>query len=264
MVPVKIHQRIMIPLLPPKILRWDIASRITQRFQTSKKILITSGCSFTTCGTLDVPASWPGFVSNRCGFEYCIDLSHPGVGNEYIANSVLNYIHSLSVEQRKEIMVVVMWSGLDRLENLTKDTSKHHASIDGIEYRRSFVENDISKDLAYAEVWRSWKNIVLLDSYLGSQGIQYAFTSYVNLIDPPFLPKRDLTPHFFEKLSDDKFQTLKSMPWLHDHQDCLFEYCFKNDHLADDLFHPNYHGSLGWSDDILLPSLLAKEFTQKL
>jgi len=213
---------------------------------------------------LNVPANWPGFVSNRCGFRYCVDLSYPGVGNEFIANSVLNYVHSLSIDQRKEIMVVIMWSGLDRLETLTSNISKQHASIDSIEYSRANFANNISKELSAAEVWRSWKNIVFLDSYLRSQDIQYAFTSYVNLIEPPFFPKRDLTPHFFENLSDDKFKTLKSLPWLHDHQDCLFEYCLKNDFLADDLFHPNYHGSLGWSDDILLPGMMQKEFIQAL
>ena len=161
-------------------------------------------------------------------------------------------------------MIVVMWSGLDRLENLAKGTSDKHASIDGIGYRRAIFANNISKESSAAEVWRSWKNIVFLDSYLRSQDIQYAFTSYVNLIDPPFLPKRDLTPHFFGNLSDDKFQTLKSMPWLHDHQDCLFEYCFKNNQLGDDLFHPMYDGHLNWSDHVLLPSMLAKEFIQKL
>ena len=254
----------MNPLLPPKILKWDVEFWATQRFQTSKKILVTSGCSFTAPGILNIPASWPGLVSTRCGFDHCVDLSWNGVGNEYIANSVLNYVHSLSIRQRKEIMIVVMWSGLDRLENLAKGTSDKHASIDGIGYRRAIFANNISKESSAAEVWRSWKNIVFLDSYLRSQDIQYAFTSYVNLIDPPFLPKRDLTPHFFGNLSDDKFQTLKSMPWLHDHQDCLFEYCFKNNQLGDDLFHPMYDGHLNWSDHVLLPSMLAKEFIQKL
>jgi len=252
--------------LPPKILNWDEKFfHSSKMYQTSKKILVTSGCSFTAATlSLDQPASWPGFVRDRCGFEYCVDLSYPGAGNEYIANSVLNYIHSLSVEQCKEIIVVVMWSGLDRLEDLTKKISMQCPSVDGIEYRIHAPGNSIPKDLAYAEIWRSWKNIVFLDSYLRSQGIQHAFTSYVNLIDPPFLPKRDRTPHFFGNLSDDKFQTLKSMPWLHDHQDCLFEYCFKNDHLADDLFHPSYDGSRSWTDHVLLPSMLAKEFIQKL
>jgi hypothetical protein len=255
-----------LPPLPPKILNWDEkffhSSKI---YQTSKKILVASGCSFTAATqSLDQPASWPGFVRDRCGFEYCVDLSYPGVGNEYIANAVLNYIHSLSMEQCKEIMVVVMWSGLDRLEGLTKKISIQKPSIDGIEYRRP-IGDSTSKEVAAAEVWRSWKNIVFLDSYLRLKNIQYAFTSYVNLLDPPFLPKRDLTPHFFGNLPDNKLQTLKSMPWLHDHQDCMFEYCFKNDDFLEvDLFHPNFHGSLNWSNHVLLPGMLAKEFIQKL
>jgi hypothetical protein len=250
-------------LMPPRILKWDLQSH-NQRYQTNKKILVTSGCSFTNCNNLSLASNWPGYVRDRCGFEYCVDLSYPGVGNEYIANSVLNYVDALSIEQRKEIILIVMWSGLDRLETLTKDLSKTAPSIDGIEYRRANHGNNISNELSAAEVWRSWKNIVFLDSYLCMQNIQYAFTSYVNLLDPPFFPKRDLTPHFFGNLSKDKLQTLKSMPWLHNHQDCLFEYCFKNDHLSSDLFHPNYQGGYNWTDYVLLPGMLVKEFIQKL
>ena len=67
----------------PKLLKWEYS--LSQKYTCPESVLITSGCSFTSSTLqLDTAASWPGFVVDRCRFNYCIDYSFPGAGNEYI------------------------------------------------------------------------------------------------------------------------------------------------------------------------------------
>jgi hypothetical protein len=95
-------------LLPPKYMRWNYA--LDQQYYCNQKQLITSGCSFTaSTNQLDCAASWPGFMRDRCRFEETIDLSYPGMGNDYIYQSIMNNINN-------ESLVVVMWSGIDNVD----------------------------------------------------------------------------------------------------------------------------------------------------
>jgi hypothetical protein len=80
----------------PKLLKWNHS--LSQKYTCTESVLLTSGCSFTSSTLqLDAAASWPGYVVDRCRFDYCIDYSFPGAGNEYIANSILNYFQPLMI-----------------------------------------------------------------------------------------------------------------------------------------------------------------------
>jgi len=253
---------------PPKLLKWPRA--LDQHYTQDQKILVTAGCSFTANTVrLDGPYSWPGVVLDRCGFEHCVDLSYPGVGNEFIANSVLNYVEGLDPALFKDVMIVVCWSGPDRKEELLTDAnklSKISPQIDNITYQwfRDSPSNQTRYPRYPGEVWRSWKNIIFLQNYLENKKIKFGFSLYCNTVDPPFLPRRDLTENFIDHLSKEKMTALKNCTWLHQFKDSFFEYCFfNNDCLSEDLFHPNTRGSLLWSDQVLLPGILAKNLITK-
>jgi hypothetical protein len=243
--------------LPPKILNWP--TQIPQHYSCNNfEVLITGGCSFTasTCW-LDGPASWPGFVKYRCNIPVCIDLSYPGVGNEYIANSILAEIEDQLVKKDKsKIFVLISWSGLDRKEELSFLNHNHAPKIDDINYSRADIKHQDTKNkYIEVEVWKSWKNIVLIKNYLENKQIAHAFFSYCNLLDPPFLPKRDSTPNWPNHISDARLNTLRQIPWAIPHSDSLFEFCFMNDFLGEDFFHPTLAGIEAWTDTILLPNL---------
>lgn len=239
---------------PPKIMSWE--RTLDQHYCCNYDILITSGCSFTaSTGWLDGPASWPGYVKDRCNIPLCVDLSYPGAGNEYIANSVLAEIESRHPDSYSSILVLIGWSGLDRKEDLVVGVDTL-PKIDDISYLRAgAIVNPLPDKWQLAEVWRSWKNIIFTKNYLENKKIFYGFFSYCNLLDPPFLPKRDLTPEWPENIRKDRIERLQEINWIVPHNQSLFEFAFEHDCLDHDLFHPTVEGNMQWTDQILLPNL---------
>jgi hypothetical protein len=235
---------------PPKLLKWS--RNLDQHYCTDQNILITAGCSFTASTIqFECPASWPGYVLDRCGFDHCVDLSYPGVGNEFIANSILNYVEDLDPNMYNDVLIMICWSGPSRKEEL--GNLDNVVQIDGVSYKRTDQFSD------QAETWRSWKNIIFTQNYLENKKIKFGFSWYCNVIEPPFLPRRDLTADFATQLTPHKNTQLKNCTWVHDPKDSIFEFCFLNDDcLAEDMFHPNAQGALLWTDQVLLPGMLSK------
>jgi hypothetical protein len=244
----------MISAFSPKIMSWS--RQLDQHYKSKYQTLITSGCSFTASTNLfDGPSSWPGFVKDRCNIPLCVDLSFPGAGNEYIANSILAEIENKTEIELRTIFVIVCWSGLDRKENLECDNI-NTPNIDGVYYNRAQMSTvPTPEKWKRAEVWRSWKNIIFTKNYLENKKVNHAFVFYCNVFDPPFLPKRDLTPEWPKNISSSRITSLKQIPWAIPHNQSLFEFAFENDYLGDDLFHPTYQGNFEWTDKVLLPNL---------
>jgi hypothetical protein len=193
----------MMNFLPvPKYLNWQ-DTRISQHYHCNQTLLITSGCSFTSSTVwLKGAASWPGYTRDRCGFEQAIDMSFPGAGNFFIADSIKYAIEKCCQEQDPEkILVIVMWSGIDRAEytQIAETFSGNEPMLDNLVYKR------LSEDLITDQVRRDTTNQSLaciknLIEYLEHKSIAWVFTSYANLLFPPFVPKRDTTHHWQDYL----------------------------------------------------------------
>lgn len=221
-------------LKPPKLMQWEPS--IPQHYSTDKKVLLVSGCSFTAnTNQLEYCASWPGFVLDRCRFDRCWDLSYPGVGNEFISDGIRKHLdHQESVT---DYFVIIMWSGLNRT---TKTKDKHE-----------------SAELSANIILDMWE-------YLQSRSIPAVFTQYTNMLFPPFLPKRDITHEFPKYVSKETLDRLNAIPWIPtDPMDFLFEYAFRKDMLAEDMFHPGLGCSESWTDNILLPNMLKQGLITK-
>ena len=91
-------------ILPPKQLNWT--KTLEQRYSSNRTIGIVSGSSFTA-GTdqLKMASSWPGYVYERCGLEKIIDLSFPATNNQYISDSTINYLESISQQEKNNLYV---------------------------------------------------------------------------------------------------------------------------------------------------------------
>lgn len=246
----------------PKLLKW--APGVPQQYTSKRSILLTSGCSFTA-STLqtDFAASWPGFVLDRCGFDHCVDYSYPGIGNEYIGDSILH--HLASVTNPKDYMVIVMWTGLDRIES--KEKIKEQPLLGDVSYIRKPGRDPVNG------VANSAKKIIEVQEYLESNNISYVFSTHCNLLFPPYsskrfsflFPKRDTTPEFDKHLDKDTLTQLKTLNWIPKTNDeFLYEFGARQDLLADDLFHPTNKCTDLWTDKVLLPQMCAGNLIEKL
>ena len=241
----------LVNFLPvPKLLRWDW--NLSQSHRCDRTILVTSGCSFTASTlTLDSANSWPGFVRDRCRFDHAVDWSMPGSGNLYISDSIIKYVKSLTESQKQDIFVVVMWSGLDREEDVS--LSLEQPCIDGFSYQRR--DPRLSKK---QQALDSYNNIIRTKEYLEQQKIPFAFTFYMNLLYPPCLPSRDTTHTFNSFLDSDRLSNLKKLCWTPSNpNDYLYDFSFYHNYLdqSSDKFHPGSGCILDWTDTVLLPSL---------
>ena len=243
----------------PKFLGWKPS--IPQHYQTNKSVLLTSGCSFTASTTqVEIPASWPGFVLDRCRFDYCIDYSYPGVGNEYIGDSIIYHLSNLSMNELKNYMVIIMWSGINRIDRKVA-IGNSQPIINNVSYiRETAVGNDVKKTAQL-----SADKIFELHDFLTKRSIPFVFSYYCNLLYPPYIPKRDTTPEFDNYVSKETLKKLRELPWIPKKpMDFMFEFGFKNDLLDDDLFHPSMRNLEYWTDQILLPEMVNQNLISKI
>jgi len=234
----------------------------SQTYRTKKSILVTSGCSFTCSGRLDTCAStWPGLLKQQCGMAQAFDYSFPGVGNDYIAESILHHFSSMPDQDAEKTLVVVMWSGLNRF---LKKVSQLDSGNPGPFLKEHFYcRNDnpikISTDneLKTLGAQQSADRIFQVADYLTSRNISFAFSFYCNLLYPPYIPKPDLTHEFDNYVDSTTLINLKKLPIIPKKpMDFMFEYGFAHDQLANDGFHPNYDCIVRWTNNILLPGLV--------
>jgi hypothetical protein len=246
----------------PKLLKWQYS--LSQNYTTNQKILVTSGCSFTSSTLqLDTAASWPGFVVDRCRFNHGIDYSYPGVGNDYIGDSILYHFKDISNAEINQYMVVIMWSGIDRVETKIPN-SVDQPNLGGTNYYRYKCKNEVLFHDEQAQ--QSYQKIVEVHDYLTSRNINFLFTSYSNLLFPPYIPKRDTSKEFDYWLEKDKITVLRNLNWAPKNpMHYLYEYAFTQDYLTEgDGFHPPNECNLEWTDKILLPELKKQKLIYEL
>ena len=74
------------------------------------KHLVTTGCSFST------PGKWPHYLDSRLENIQVYNLGRDSAGNDWISKTAIYQSHKLlqSGVQPEEILIIVMWSGIDR------------------------------------------------------------------------------------------------------------------------------------------------------
>ena len=244
------------PVLPPKILDWSCDDGLAQTYACDFDLLITSGCSFTaSTAWFNGPASWPGYVRDRCGINKAIDMSYPAMGNRYIADSVMYAVDTLCKEHTaKNPLVIVMWSGLDRIDSVRPLNAQNQGllRLHDMVYQRIYENAD-----PQSTTLQSYELMVSMDRYLGDKNISHVFSSYSNVLFPPFVPKRDTTNHFQDYLDQDQIKALQSLPWVpRQPMDFLYEWAWRNEYLTQgDHFHPPFEAHKAWTEEILLPGM---------
>ena len=240
-------------LIPPKIMQWVPA--LDQHYSTDKKVLVVSGASFTaSTNQLECAASWPGYLYDRCRFEKVIDLSYPGVGNEYVSDSIVEYFGNINPVDFQNYIVVIMWSGLGWITKKVVN-SIEPPCVGSVSYQRKSTipsEEDYQIDTKI-----SYRKIVETRQFLEKNKISYAFTCYANLLFPPCLPLGDRSCTFNKYLTTEEVKELQKIPWVPDNpRDYLYDYAFFHDY--DATYHPPVECNLKWTDQVLLPNMSAQ------
>jgi hypothetical protein len=241
--------------------------------------VLVSGCSFTHWP--ESPGSpknvcWPAPLADLRPDLQIVNLAEPGAGNQYIANSVVRHVleHPGQVD-----MVLVMWSGVSRLDFLTDlSDPAWHALFDNYGFYRRIetcpnklgyifsggfygpwmqnsdttalfrqmykVSNHLS--LAHANIIE----MVKTQFFLKALGIPYRFMSYVNYwhSGDTCSPNGDFGVLKFPELAP----LINSIDWsnwifANDQQDGIYEMAKTANDYNGDRFHPGASTNLQWA-----------------
>ena len=222
--------------------------------------LLTNGCSFS-----HGPESWPYALQEKLGCDL-VNLGMPSAGNTYIHDSTIS-----ELSKNKYDMVIIMWSGMSRLDLKVSDVSEFKGSHASSEYQVSIndfaakiIENGNESDLIekdwiflhhtahakhklledYQKTYRLYSGsvdilvyntlikLISLQSVLKQMNIKYLFTFYID---------------YFDKLRSN--ETLFSMLDLENIfvEDNLHEIAKRNNWFAEDNSHPGALAHEQWA-----------------
>lgn len=239
--------------------------------------ILISGCSFTRWPEKpgsDKNICWPAYLDPKYSVT---NLAEPGAGNQYIANSV---IRTISENPGKFRMVLIMWSGVSRLDFLTDLSDPDwHALFDSFGFYRRvdscpndlgyifsggqigpWINHDATKDLfknmymVSSDLSLAYQNlmeIVKTQYYLKAKNIPYLFMSYVNYW---VHDKRHISPNGdFGVLSHPQLRSLVNdidfSSWLfaNDEKECIYDMAKKRNDYYGDKFHPGIATHQDWA-----------------
>lgn len=249
------------------------------------KVLV-SGCSFTHWPEepgSDKNICWPSHLQRlRPDFDI-VNLAEPGAGNTYIANGVVRYI----LENPGKIdLVLIMWSGVSRLDFLTDLTNPDwHNLFDSYGFYRRVetcpstlgyifsggnygpwtLSRDmtslfkqmymVSSDLSLAHI--NLIEIVKCQYFLKALNMPYRFMSYVNYWNHTdhCSPNGDFGVLKFPELRP----LINNIDWTNwifqnSHRDGIYEMAKSAEDYHGDRFHPGPQTHREWAQ-LMLPYL---------
>lgn len=222
---------------------------------------LISGCSFSYYQN-----SWSELLKNNYHNIDTNNISMPGAGNKYIADSVI-----LTGVDNYDL-VIVMWSGLTRLDvpverseifnnyyfkrTVNNSTYLYSGGIIG-----SWLSNSITK-MVFDGQYKMSSNLDLiklsllemikLQGYLKSKNKKYIFTSYVNYWNKPKdwissngdvgLNNIDGIDHLINQIDFDNWL------FLNDNKDGIYEFALQHDFFIEDKFHPSTSAYEFWAE----------------
>jgi hypothetical protein len=239
--------------------------------EENKKTLIASGCSFT-----HQPWSW-AYKLKEINEYNLLNVAMPCQGNNIIAQKVLyNVSQQLKIKRKEDILVGVMWSGVDREDFFMYDVNRLE-NIDGweenptniIEGQKNWVIMNSNWDNPIARLWYenfhtyvgamidTLKNVLLTQLFLEKNNIKYFMTTYMNIFDTI---KEDIlfnpeVEYIYKMINFDNFLPVDGCyEWV------KINCKEKGFNLVDlnggiDIHHPNDYGHEMFTKDIIVPFL---------
>lgn len=161
-----------------------------------KKTLVASGCSFTF-----EPWNWPTFVAEEMNYDL-INVGMGSQGNGLISKKLIYRItEELKTKKPEDIIVGVMWSGIDRNEFYVDN--KEFPNIDGwienptsvVGDHKNWLITNIHWNIKESKMWYEYfhtnigailqtiQNILFTQWFLERNGIKYFMTTYLDIFN---------------------------------------------------------------------------------
>jgi hypothetical protein len=229
--------------------------------------VLVSGCSFTQWP--EYPGGpnicWPKFLQDLNPDWDIKNIAEPAAGNQYIADSVIR-----STMSHRPDLVLVMWSGVSRLDYLTSledpawerlfDSYGFYRRIDECPSQLGYIfsggqmgtwyKNDVAHKMFY-EMYKvssplslatiNLMEIVKLQNYLQNKKIPYRFMSYVNYwnTDANVSPNGDFGVLQFPELKS-LINEIDFDSWIfsNNKKDGVYELAKQKQDFQPDGFHP--------------------------
>lgn len=121
-----------------------------------------------------------GKLRTKLGTEV-LDISIDGNTNDYITNSTIDYLQTLSPEERKNYHVCIGWTEYTRRlrwiieQNHFFNLHHSHLSDDNFINEKDFIKEVIVNSAEFDHLFNYYNNILLLENYLKINGITYTF-----------------------------------------------------------------------------------------
>jgi len=237
--------------------------------------ILISGCSFTQWP--DHPGGpnicWPRYLKEVCPEHNIVSVAEAAAGNQYIGDSIVR-----GVLKDRPDMVLVMWSGVSRLDYLTSlEDPAWDSLFDSYGFYRRLPEGKLGYIFSGGQMGTWFKNpvahkmfyemykvssplslahinimeIVKTQNFLKAQRIPYKFMSYVNYWND----KTDISPNGDFGVTG--FPEIKYLldsidfeQWIFADQDRngIYEIAKTNNDFMPDGFHPGASTHQEWAN----------------
>lgn len=238
--------------------------------------ILISGCSFTKSIALrGGEPCWPTYLEEICPKYTITGVAESASGNQYICDSIVR--ETLSSNTKYD-MVLVMWSGVSRLDYLTSledesweklfDSYGFYHRIPGgklgwifsggqmgtwfrnaVAHKMFYEMYKVSSELSLATI--NLTEMVKLQNYLDAKKIPFKFMSYVNY----WGSGRDLSPNGDFGIAD--FPELNYLVkeidfsrWIFadDKRKCIYDIAKEMNSFMPDQFHPGEAAHRYWAE----------------
>lgn len=237
----------------------------------NKKTLLASGCSFTF-----EPWNWPTFVCNQMDYDL-INVGMASTGNGLISKKVIYQVDKLlKTHKPEDIVVGVMWSGIDRNDFYTEDSKKIN-NINGwienptnvIEGHKNWVITNYMWDIPHAKLWyenfhtsigsmiQTIQNILMVQWFLERKNIKYFMSTYLDIFNihgSDGIVKSPEVDYLYNMIDFTKFLPVSGChEWVKENYNELgFNGPDKNGYIG---IHPTEFGHTKFAEEVIVPYL---------
>lgn len=241
-----------------------------------KKLLISSGCSFTIDSF-----NWPSYLNKLLNCKL-INVAEAAQGNALISRKLIHAVEdSLKLNNSEEIIVGIVWSTVDRSERYVEGVDEFigpphfnfnpTSVINGYPnwriLRYEWSESVDSK--LYYEIYNheissmvyTIEHILRVQWYLERKGITYFMSSITDILRPHLLNHPEIS-YLYKQIDFSKFLPIKGeYEWIKEnYPENGFNSPLPNERPD---WHPNKLGSMKFAEEVIFPFLLKKPIINK-